>query len=160
MTARQALALILLAIAAVVFVSLVLPARRDRTAAQEEYALANAERQRLRVRLADRDRRTSEDQGATAADGAAAVRALRHAALRATEGLEMSGVTVSSTASAQGAIAARGQLVAEGGFVDALRLTRRLAAPSSGLLLQRVRLGVAGGAVRVEANTFILREVR
>ena len=157
---RRALALILLVVAAVVFVSLVLPARRDRTAAREEYALARAERQRLIVRLADRDRRTSEDQGATSADGAAAVRALRHAALRATEGLEVSGVTVSSTARAQGAIAARGQLVAEGGFVDALRLTRRLAAPSSGLLLQRVSLGVAGGAVRVEADTFILREVR
>ena len=157
---RRGLALILLVVAAVVFVSLVLPARRDRTVAQEEYALARAERQRLRVRLADRDRRTSEDQGATAADGAAAVRALRHAALRATDGLEMSGVSVSSTASAQGAIAARGRLVAQGGFVDALRLTRRLAAPSSGLLLQRVSLGVAGGAVRLEAETFILREVR
>jgi hypothetical protein len=72
----------------------------------------------------------------------------------------VSGVSVSSTASEQGAIAARGQLVAEGGFVDALRLTRRLAAPSSGLLLQRVSLGVAGRAVRVEANTFILREVQ
>lgn len=157
---RRALALVLLVIAAVVFVSLVVPARRDRGAAEKEYALARAERQRLRVRLADLDRRTSEEQGATAADGAAAVRALRRAALQATKGLQVSGVSVSSTASEQGAIAARGQLVAEGGFVDALRLTRRLAAPSSGLLLQRVSLGVAGRAVRVEANTFILREVQ
>ena len=53
---RRTLALVLLVIAAVVFVSLVLPARRDRTAAQEEYALARAERERLRVRLADLDR--------------------------------------------------------------------------------------------------------
>jgi hypothetical protein len=157
---RRTLALVLLVIAAVVFVSLVLPARRDRTAAQEEYALARAERERLRVRLADLDRRTSEDQGATAADGAAAVRALRHAVLQATNGLPVSGVTVSTTANAQGTIAARGQLVAEGRFVDALRLTRRLAAPSSGLLLQRVSLGVAGGAVRVEANALILREAQ
>ncbi|MCG6927644.1 MAG: hypothetical protein LJF30_20345 [Acidobacteria bacterium] len=157
---RRALALVLLVIAAVIFVSLVVPARRDRGAAEKEYALARAERHRLRVRLADLDRRTSEEQGATAADGAAAVRALRRAALQATKGLEVSGVSVSSTASEQGAIAARGQLVAEGGFVDALRLTRRLAAPSSGLLLQRVSLGVAGRAVRVEANTFILREVQ
>lgn len=157
---RRRLALVLLVIAAVVFVSLVLPARRERAAAQEEYALARAERQRLRVRLADLDRRTSEDQGATAADGATAVRALRHAALQATNGLPVSGVTVSTTASAQGTIAARGQLVAEGRFVDSLRLTRRLAAPSSGLLLQSVSLGVAGPAVRVEANALILREAR
>ncbi len=157
---RRTIALVLLAVATVVFVSVALPARRDRTAAQEAYGLARAERQRLSVRLADLDRRTSEDQGATAADGAAAVRALRLAALQATEGLEVSRVSVSSTANARGAIAARGQLVAEGGFVDALRLTRRLAAPSSGLLLQRVSLGMAGGAVRVEADTFLLREVR
>jgi len=157
---RRRFALVLLVVAAVVFVSLVLPARRERAAAQEEYALARAERQRLRVRLADLDRRTSEDQGATAADGAAAVRALRRAALQATNGLPVSGVTVSTTASAQGTIAARGQLVAEGRFVDSLRLTRRLAAPSSGLLLQSVSLGVAGGAVRVEANALILREAR
>jgi len=157
---RRALALVLLALAAVVFVALVLPARRDRSTAQEEYALARAERQRLRVRLANLARRTSEDQGAAAADGAAAVRALRRATLQATDGLPVSGVSVSTSVNPRGAIAARGQVVAEGRFVDALRLTRRLAAPSSGLLLQRVSLGEAGGAVRVEASAFILRETR
>ena len=155
---RRTLALVLLVAAAVVFVALVLPARRDKSAAQEEYALARAERQHLRVRLADLDRRTSEDQGATAADGAAAVRALRQAALQATSGLPLSGVTVSTSVNPHGAIAARGQLVAEGGFVDTLRLARRLAVPSSGLLLERVSLGQARGGVRLEATAFILRE--
>ena len=46
---RRAFALSLLVVAVVVFVTLVLPARRDKSAAQEEYALARAERQRLRV---------------------------------------------------------------------------------------------------------------
>ncbi len=156
---RRALALVLLLLAAVVFVALILPARRDRAAAREEYVLARAERQRLHVRLAHLDRWTPEDQGATAADGAAAVRALRRATLEATDGLPVSGVSVSTRVSPRGAIAAQGQVVAEGRFVDALRLTRRLAAPSSGLLLQRVRLGgEAGGVVRVEASAFILRE--
>ena len=155
---RRTLALVLLVGAAVVFVTLVLPARRDRNAARDEYGLARAERQRLRVKLADVDRRTSEDLGATAADGATAVRALRQAALEATVGIPVSGVAVSTNVSARGAVAARGQLTAEGRFVDALRLTRRLAAPSSGLLLERVTLGQAGGGVRVEASAFILRE--
>jgi hypothetical protein len=155
---RRAVAAALFVLAGVVFVGLVLPARRDRSAAREQYAQARAERQRLRVRLANLDRRTSEDQGATAANGAAAVRALRQATLRATEGLPVSGVSLSTSVAPRGAIAARGQVSAEGGFVDALRLTRRLAAPSSGLLLQRVTLGAATAGVRVEANAFILRE--
>lgn len=155
---RRTLALVLLVAAAVVFVAVVLPARSDRSAAREEYGLARAEQQRLRVRLADVDRRTSEEQGATAADGAAAVRALRQAALEATSGLPVSGVAVSTSLSPRGAVAARGQLVVEGRFADALRLTRRLASPSSGLLLERMVLGQAGGAVRVEASAFILRE--
>jgi hypothetical protein len=155
---RRALAVVLLLSAAVVFVALILPARWDGAAAREEYVVALAERQRLQVRLAHLDRRTSEDQGATAADGAAAVRALRRATLQATDGLPVSGVSVSTRVNPRGAIAARGQVVAEGTFVDALRLTRRLAAPSSGLLLERVSLGEAGGTVRVEASAFILRE--
>ena len=61
---RRSLALVLLVLAAVVFVTLVLPARRARSVAQDEYGLARAERQRLRGRLADVDRRTSEEQGA------------------------------------------------------------------------------------------------
>lgn len=157
---RRTLGLVLFVLAAVVLVTLVLPARRGRGAAREEYAQARTERQRLRVQLANLDRRTSEEHGATAADGAAAVQALRQAALRATNGLAVSGVAVSTSVHPRGAIAARGQLSAEGRFVDALRLTRRLSAPSSGLLLQRVTLGPAGGAVRVEAHAFILREAR
>jgi hypothetical protein len=157
---RRSLALLVLVVAGVIFVTLVLPAQRGRKAAQEEYAHARAERQRLQVRVAGLDRRTREDQGATAADGAAAVRALRSAVIEATNGLTMNAVSVSTRTSARGAVAARGQVAAEGRFVDALRLTRRLSAPSSGLLLERVSLAEVGAEVRVEASAFILRKSR
>lgn len=157
---RRGLALLLVVLAAVVFATLVLPAQRARGAAQTEYARARVERQRLKVRLASLDRRTSEDQGATAADGATAVRALRRASLRATDGLPVSAVEVSTQVESRGRVAARGRIVAEGRFVDALRFTRRLAGPSSGLLLESVRLNEARGTVRVEASVFILRESR
>ena len=155
---RRTLALVLLLLSALVFVFVALPARREQNAALADYARARAERQSLRVRLAQFDRRMSEDQGATAVDGSAAVRALRKAALEATEGLRLSGITVSASANATGTVAARGRLVAEGRFVDALRLARRLAAPSSGLLLEQITLGQARDAVRLEATAFILRE--
>jgi hypothetical protein len=133
------------------------PAQRQRDDARNDYASARVERERLRVRLAALGRR-SEDEGATAADGAAAVRVLREAALEALEGLRVSGVEISTSPAAQGAIAARGRLVARAEFVEALRLARRLAAPSSGLLLSRVTLVEVRDAVRIEAETFIMRE--
>jgi hypothetical protein len=134
------------------------PAQRERDDALSEYASARVERERLRVRLADLDRRTSEDEGATAADGAAAVQALRQAALEALEGLRVSGVEISTSPAAQGALAARGRLVARADFAEALRLARRLASPSSGLLLSGVTFFETRDAVRIEAETFILRE--
>jgi hypothetical protein len=157
---RRRLALLLLVLAAAVYAAFVLPAERVRGAAQTEHARARTDRERLKVRLASLDRRTSEDQGATAADGAAAVRALRRASLRAMDGLPVSAVEVSTRVEARGTVAARGKIVAQGTFVDALRLTRRLAGPSSGLLLQSVELGEARGSVRVVASVFILRESR
>lgn len=155
---RYAPGLALLAIAAGLFLLLALPARRQRDDARREYAAARVERERVRVRLADLGRRTSEDGGATAVDGAAAVRALRRAALDALKGLPVSGVEISTSPVAQGAVAARGRLVARADFVDTLRLARRLASPSSGLLLSRVTFVEIRDAVRIEAETFILRE--
>jgi hypothetical protein len=157
---RRGLAVLLLVLAAVVYATLVLPAQRARGAAQTEYSRARIDQQRLKVRLASLDRRTSEDQGATAVDGAAAVRALRRASLQATDGLPVSAVEVATRVDSRGVVAARGRIVAEGRFVDVLRFARRLARPSSGLLLESVKLGETRDAVRVEANVFILRESR
>jgi hypothetical protein len=155
---RHRLALLLLAIAVVVFAALVPTARRERDAARQQYALAREERERLRVRLADLSRRTSEDERATAADGAGAIRMLRQAVLRATHGLPVSSVEISVSGTARGAIAARGRFAAVGDFVDVLRLARRIASSSSGLLLERVSFGEVRGAVRLEAEAFILKE--
>jgi hypothetical protein len=155
---RHRLFLVLVALAVLIFVALVPSARRERDAARQQYAAAREERERLRVRLADLGRRTFEEDRATAADGVSAARALRLAVLRATEGLAVSGVEVSVSVASGSAIAARGRFVAQGQFTEVLRLARRLADSSSGLLLGRVSLAEARGAVRIEADTFILRE--
>jgi hypothetical protein len=155
---RYRLPLLLVASAAVIVAALVPAARRERDAARQQYAAAREERERLRVRLADLGRRTSEEERATAADGVSAARALRLAVLRATDGLAVSGVEVSVSVTPRSAIAARGRFAAEGQFTEVLRLARKLADSSSGLLLGRVSLSEARGAVRIEADTFILRE--
>jgi hypothetical protein len=155
---RRVLALMLFVTAAALFLLVARPAQRQGDEARRGYASARLERERLRVRLAHLDRRTSEEGGATAADGAAAVQALRQAALDALEGLSVSGVQISTVPAEQGAIAARGRLVAEAEFVEALRLARRLASPSSGLLLSRVGLQDTRDGIRLEAETFILRD--
>lgn len=155
---RRRIALLLLATAVAVFATFVPTARRERDAAREQYALAREERERLRVRLADLSRRTSEDERATAADGAVAVRMLREAMLRATRELPVSSVEISVNGTARGAIAARGRFTAVGGFNDVLRVARRIASSSSGLLLERVSFREFRGAVRIEAEAFILKE--
>jgi hypothetical protein len=157
---RRLIAVVLFAAAALILLVAVPSARRERDAAREEHRAARIEREQLRARLADLNRRTSEDRQPTAADGAAAVRALRGAVLTATDGLGVSGVEVTTTANARGAIAAQGRLVAHGRFAEALRLTRRLASSSSGVLLERVTLGEVRGRVRVEAEAFILKEAQ
>jgi hypothetical protein len=155
---RRALALTLFVAAAALFFLVARPAQRQGDEARRGYASARVERERLRVRLAHLGHRTSGEEGATAADGAAAVRALRQATLHAIEGLSVSGVQISTSPADQGAIAARGHLVAQAEFVEALRLARRLASPSSGLLLSGVSLRQDRDGIRLEAETFILRE--
>lgn len=155
---RRVVALLLLAGAVVVVAVGVPSAHRERDAARREYRAARTEREQLRVRLADLDRRTSEDRQPTAATGAAAVRALRGGVLAATDGLEVTGVEVTTSVAARGAVAVQGRLAAEGDFVEVLRLARRLASSSSGVLLEGVTLGEVRGRVRLEAEAFILKE--
>jgi type II secretory pathway component PulL len=155
---RRLVALLLLSAAVVILAVGVPSAHRERDAARLAHRAARAEREQLRVRLANLDRRTSEDRQPTAATGAAAVRALRSAVLAATDGLEVTGVEVTTVAAARGAVAAQGRLAVEGDFVEVLRLTRRLASSASGVLLERVTLGEARGRVRLEAEAFILKE--
>ena len=155
---RRLVVVLLLAAAAVILVLVVPEARQERDAARRDFEVARAEREQLRVRLADLSPRSSNEHQPTAAEGAVAVRALRGAVLAATDGLAVSGVEIAMTSNARGLVAAHGRLVAEGPYVDVLRLARRLASASSGVLLERVSLGDARGRVRIEADAFIMKE--
>lgn len=155
---RYSLALVLAGVALAIVVVVVPGARRERDAALEQHAQAREERERLRLRLADLSRRTTGDGGATAADGLTAARGLRLAFLRAADGLDVTGVEIQVSPVGRGSTAASGRFAAEGRFAVVLRLARRLARPSSGLLLQRVSLGEARSHVRLEAQAFILKE--
>jgi len=82
---RLRLPLLLVALAAGLYLAIVPPARREQAAAEREYAQVREQAQRLRVRLATQRRFSGDELEARARDGAAAVKALRAAALRATE---------------------------------------------------------------------------
>ena len=115
-------------------------------------------RERLRAQAASLERRGAARR--TPQAGAAAARALRAALLQATRGVPVEGVRISAVA-AQGRVAARGQLSVEGRMVAVLRLAERLAAPESGLLVDRVDLTAVSGddsrAIRLEADVSLER---
>lgn len=155
---RRLVAAALLLLAGAVYLALVVPARRERDDARQEWARGREERQRLRARIADLERRVATAERAPAGDAATAVRALRRSLLRATDALPVEAVQIGASASERGAVAARGHLVARGRLADLLRLTTRLTAPSSGLLVERATLAESGGRVRLEVDGFSVRD--
>jgi len=155
---RIRLAALVFAGSAALYLAVVPPARREREAAEQEHRQVLEEAQRLRVRVANVSRLSREGPEVRAADGAAAVGTLRAAALRATAGIAVSGVEIGTGASPRGAVAARCRVKVHGRLADVLRVARRLARPSSGLLLDSVTLAAARGDVTLEAEAFILRE--
>lgn len=144
--------------AAALYLAVVPPAQREREAAEQEHRRVLEEAQRLRVRVANVSRLSREGLEARAADGAAAVGALRAAALRATDGVSVSDVEIAASANPRGAAAGQCRVKVRGRQADVLRVARRLARPSSGMLLSGVTLTAAGGDVALEAEAFILRE--
>jgi len=144
--------------AGALYLAVVPPARREREAAEQEHRRVLEEAQRLRVRLASVSRLSREGLEARAADGAAAVGALRAAALRATDGVYVSDVEIAAGANPGGAAAGQCRVKVRGRLADVLRVARRLAGPSSGMLLSSVTLAAARGDVILEAQAFILRE--
>jgi hypothetical protein len=154
---RPRLAL-LLVLAAAAFVALIPPARTATGAARRERARVEEQIQGLRVRLADLDRRRVEDRIATTADGAGAARALRQSVLRALDGLPVSSVEIATTPAEHGIVGARCRAAARGRLPDVLRVTRRLAAPTSGALLERVSLDAVREGVHLEVRTVMLKE--
>jgi len=157
---RLRLAALLFAGSLALYLAVVPPARQEREAAEQEHRRVLEEAQRLRVRAAKISRLNREGLEARAADGAAAVGALRAAALQATDGIAVSGVEIGATANPRGAVAARCRVKVRGRLADVLRVARRLARPSSGLLLDGVTLAASRGDVTLEAETFILKETR
>jgi hypothetical protein len=152
MTRRVAAALLLLA-ALGVHLGVAVPARRQRDEAREAFARARAERERLRARAAQHERRAAA--GRAPAGEAAAIRALRLSLLKATEGLPLAAVQISTEAGHRGGVAARGRLVAAGRQADLLRAAGRLTEPSAGVRLGHVTLlDVRSGALRLEVEAF------
>jgi hypothetical protein len=155
---RLRLAALLFVASGGLYLAVVPPAHREREAAEQERRRVLAEAQRLRLRVASVSRLSREGLDARASDGVAAVRALRAAALRATDGVSVSEVEIAPAASPHGAVAARCRVKVRGRQADVLRVARRLARPSSGLLLDGVTLAASREDVVLEAEVFILRE--
>jgi hypothetical protein len=155
---RGRLTLLLVLVAASVFLAVVPSARTAMEAARREHARVEEQIQGLRVRLADLDRRRLEDRVATAATGAGAARALRKAVLAALDGLPVTDVEIATTPADHGVVGARCRAAARGRLPDLLRVTRRLAAPTSGILLERVSLGAGREGVDLEVWTEMLRQ--
>ncbi len=133
---RWLLSLALLAFAAGGWLAVVVPARSSRDRDRAAYARTRQERELLRVRLMQLERRAQAVH--TPADAAAAGRALRRAFLRALEGLHVESVQIA--ASGDRKLGARGRLSAEGELAELLRLTDRLAGPGSGVRIERLGL--------------------
>jgi hypothetical protein len=151
------LTLLLVLASASVFLALVPPARTTTEAARREHAGVEEQIEALRVRLADLDRRRVEGRLATAGNGAGAARALRQAVLTALDGLPVTSVEIVTTPADHGVVAARCRATARGRLPDLLRVTRRLAAPTSGALLERVSLGAVREGANLEVQAVTLR---
>jgi hypothetical protein len=139
------------------FLAVVPPARSTTVAARREREGVEEQIQGLRVRLADLDRRHLGGRIATSANGAGAAGALRQAVLGALNDLPVTDVEIATTPD-RGVVGARCRATAHGRLSDLLRVTRRLAAPTSGALLERVSLGAAREGVSLEISAAMLRQ--
>jgi hypothetical protein len=158
MTARIA-GLVLLLGASLCYVGLVRPARRDLALVQDDFARSRDERERLRARMADLERRVQVRARITAAGpepgrGDSASR-LRNAVLRVVDASRVSGVTLSVSAG-RVPVAAKVHLTAEGRFADLVPLTGRLVSGPPGLVLERLRLTPVAGRIVADLEAFRL----
>jgi hypothetical protein len=154
---RRLVGLGLLVVAAVLYVGVTLPARRARDEARAAFASQRAERERLRVGVKHLERRASEPRTGAPEGDAAAARALRLSLLAALRGLGLGDVQIESHPERRGSAAARGRLVGTGGQADVLRAAGRLAAPGSGVVLERLQLQLRPDGIRMEAEAVSFR---
>jgi hypothetical protein len=155
----RAVAALVLAAAALVWVTAVRPVAGELEAARQQYARLREERQRLRLRTAVLERQVAAHARLAAASGADAgdpAKALRRFVVESVSTVPLTDVRL-ETVPGRGATAARVHISVVGGFRDILRLGERLSGPDSGLGLERVQLGVAGtGRIQAEVDGFTL----
>jgi hypothetical protein len=157
MTRRLVAALCTLA-AAWLWFGVASPARRERDVARSEFARLRAERERVRSRVAEVERRAAV--GRTPESGAAAARAMRRALLQATEGAAVGSVRIGAAPADRGRVVATGRLSIRGPLEAVLSVADRLADPRSGVLVQRAILVAAGPAapeVRLDVDGVTVR---
>ena len=156
MTARM-VGLVLLLAAGLGYLGLVRPARRDLALVQDECARSLDERERLRARRADLERRVRVRIAAAGPEsgGGDSAGKLRTAVLRVVDASRVSGVTLSVSAG-RVPVAAKVHLTAEGRFADLVPLTGRLVSGPPGLVLERLRLTPAAGRIVAEVEAFRL----
>jgi len=154
---KRVVAVVLAAAAVGVHLGVSVPARRQRDEAREAFARAREVRERLRAEAKHLERRAAATVRAPSGEAAAA-RALRLSLLGATHGLALESLRIGVGAGQRGAAAARGTLAAVGRQADLLRVAGRLALPSSGVVVEQVRLAESrDGALRLELEAFSVR---
>ena len=154
---RRLVGLGLLVVAACVHVGLTLSSRRARDEAREAFARQREEREHLRARMARLERSSSVARPGAPDGDAATARALRRALLGATRGLAIGDVQIATQPERGGSTAARGRLSGTGRQADVLSVAGRLAAPDSGVLLERVELALRSEGIRLEAEAVSVR---
>ncbi len=167
----RAAALALLLAAGVGYAGFALPARSDAAALHDQYAPARDERQRLRARLTELERRRRARAGVSSSPGAPAgpsaaqdaapgreqAASVRRAVLGVVDGAHLSGVQLSVSAG-RSPVGAKVRLAAEGRFADLVPLTGRLTSGPPGLVLERVHMGPRGGRVVADIEAFRLED--
>lgn len=158
MTARAAGAVLLFA-AGLGYAGLVVPARRELAAAREAFARASEERERIRRRLADLERRVQVrarviDARAEPGRGESAGR-LRRTVLQVVDASRVSGVRL-TVSPGRAPVVGKVKLVAEGRFADLVPLAGRLISGPPGLVVERLRLSPKDGRVVAELDAFRL----
>jgi hypothetical protein len=157
---RRLPGLALLLLAAILYGSIALPARRAAAVAEAELLRVRAEGEPLRQRVAEAlPRRAAEEAWRRERRGRdRTVVGLRRELLRVA-GKSVSGVRL-SVSPASAPLAARARFAAVGSFADLVALSERLIGPETGLVPERLRFSLADPELRLELDAVVLADVQ
>jgi hypothetical protein len=159
----RAAALLLAAMAALVYVGVARPLRAQAGAYADAFGAARVQRQEAAARLSELQRRNAARVRAIAAvkgaagDPAVTTRAVRQSVARALEGSRASGVNLTLRPSEAGVDVL---VMARGSAADVLDLTGALARPESGVVLERVSFTRGDGRVVLQVTGLGIAETR